>query len=61
MLLNQINLIFNILMDTIQQIEKYKNHYVIILVFENIDKKRNIEKKICNLKNFKQKMFKIIK
>lgn len=55
MLLNQINLIFNILMDTIQQIEKYKNHYVIILVFENIDKKRNIEKKNLQFKKFQTK------
>lgn len=55
MLLNQINLIFNILMDTIQQIEKYKNHYVIILVFENIDKKRNIEKRNLQFKKFQTK------
>lgn len=55
MLLNQINLIFSILMDTIQQIEKYKNHYVIILVFENIDKKRNIEKRNLQFKKFQTK------
>lgn len=55
MLLNQINLIFNILIDTIQQIEKYKNHYVIILVFENIDKKRNIEKRNLQFKKFQTK------
>lgn len=55
MLLNQINLIFSILMDTIQQIEKYKNHYVIILVFENINKKRNIEKRNLQFKKFQTK------